>query len=521
MKSYQSLSCPKCGAPLPADGGSELISCEYCGVSQRRIDVEKYIEQLRAEVFGWISSMVPVGYQGSASIDPLARSQIFEQTIRGNISEKLSSMKMQLIKVGSGPLLVPPYASVSPGFAQAFSVDSKSMLAEAAKFQGLAQFAQSDNQTHFVDEAASSAAVLGYLSNIAQLSAEVDQRSYRTIAKNFEIAASSLSKDETRSSGAERMNGLASISYAIADLMDGKLKEAQTKLLEADAHMNAASTSVLRQPAIVSWFPGIKAEKTLLEGVKLLTDSIQAAKSYGVGYVEALAAFGRYERTFEWARKKSARTILVSESLDPSSFKDLCGYHLAVNRAKAGNLSVKILMGTTRIWVACWMVDLNYSFETGVLFMKKGQAVQERFLVSGTFTMFPELLTSSPESLVTDVFAVHSDFALMDRISGKETALTAGLGTRHLTATDMTNLPYNIPVVPPLCTRIEAEKAANIYLEKARQRLSGKLRVGIPSVTGLVYVGGEITNGRMSVPGLPLPMQPYVGDQGSLLSFAL
>jgi len=52
------------------------------------MDVEKYVEQLRAEVFGWVRSMVPGGVQTVAQGDPLARSQIFEQTIRQGLSSK-------------------------------------------------------------------------------------------------------------------------------------------------------------------------------------------------------------------------------------------------------------------------------------------------------------------------------------------------------------------------------------------------------------------------------------------------
>jgi hypothetical protein len=53
---------------------------------------------------------------------------------------------------------------------------------------------------------------------------------------------------------------------------------------------------------------------------------------------------------------------------------------------------------------------------------------------------------------------------------------------------------------------------ANIYSERVKQGLQGKLRIGIPSVSQLVYVGGTIDKGWLEVPGLPTSMFPYVGD---------
>ena len=77
------------------------------------------------------------------------------------------------------------------------------------------------------------------------------------------------------------------------------------------------------------------------------------------------------------------------------------------------------------------------------------------------------------------------------------------------------------PVVPPLSTKAEAEKIANIYLEIVRQRLQGKLRIGIPSVNQAIYVSGTINNGWLEIPGLPPWMFPYVGDERMIAAFSV
>jgi len=77
------------------------------------------------------------------------------------------------------------------------------------------------------------------------------------------------------------------------------------------------------------------------------------------------------------------------------------------------------------------------------------------------------------------------------------------------------------PVVPAFCTRAEAEKMANIYLERVRQQLQGKMRIGTPSVNQLVYVGGTINNGWLEVPGLPRSMFIFSGDASAIRQYSI
>ena len=182
-QNFQSLNCPRCGAPLPAGGVSEFITCAYCGTVQQKVDVERYIEQLRADVYGWVKSIVPAASMTVASVDRVARAQIFEQSIRGEVTSRLGPITMQLTKVGSAPLFLPPYTKAFQSTASSANTDSREMLGLAARFQGLSSFAQSDDQASFISEAATTSEALGYLANVMRIYVSPGPRSYRTVSR--------------------------------------------------------------------------------------------------------------------------------------------------------------------------------------------------------------------------------------------------------------------------------------------------------------------------------------------------
>jgi hypothetical protein len=483
------------------------------------VDIEKFIDQLRTEVYGWVKSVVPAASLTTSNVDPIARAQIFEQSIRGEVTSRLTSINMQLLKVGSLPLFLPPYIRAFKSTTLAANEDSREMLSQAAKFQGLAPFAQSEDQITLVSEAVAASETLGYLANIMRIY-EDPQRSYRTISKNFEGAATTLENVKSRSGGALRMHGLASITEGTALLIDGNFAGAEGKLAEADKCLAAAQGEVLRQPSIASWYPGIKIERGMVESMRSILEAIRASKSYSPNHLETLARFEAYVKNFERAKSASSNILFSEDHLEPETFKELSAFFRDASLAKAGNSSINAI-GKGRIWVACWLADLSYSFETGALFMKKGQAVQERMLVSGIFMLQPQYIMSQPQALVTDIFSMQSESSFSDRLMGREKTLTTGIGYSVLGAARNCNIPFSSPVIPPLCARIDAEKMANIYLEKVKQRLLGKLRIGTPSISQLVYIGGTINEGWLAVPGLPASMFPYVGNEKTLLEFSV
>ena len=104
---------------------------------------------------------------------------------------------------------------------------------------------------------------------------------------------------------------------------------------------------------------------------------------------------------------------------------------------------------------------------------------------------------------------------------GKEKSLTQDTGFASNSHLKSSTIPSTAPVVPVLSTKFEAERAVNMYLERVRQRLQDKLRIGIPTVSQLVYVSGNIQNGRFVIGSLPDSVQPTVGAQGDLMELAI
>jgi hypothetical protein len=505
---------------LRTSGDAEIIKCEFCGVSQQKVDIEKYISQLRADVYSWVRSIVPTAAVGVTMVDPLARAQIFEQTIRGQVTGRLGSINMALLKVGSAPLFLPPYTHAFVNMEMAADMDPKEYLSQAAKFQGLTSFAQSDDQNAFITGAEVSSETLGYITNVLRIYTEPVQRSYRTVSKNFESAAVSLERDPTRSGAALRMRGLASLAEGTALMIEGELTGAQLKFADAGKLMVNASTEVMRQVALASWFPAIKAEIGMVDSMRSVLQGLSASRSSPASQMDALRKFEKYVRNFEAARAGAGPILYTESRLESESFKGVASFFRDASISKGGTAAANVV-GTGAVYVGCWLSELTYSFETGALFMKKGQAVQERFLVSGLFMALPEYITSEPQALVTDIFSVRSQSSFGDRFMGREKTLTTGAGYAFFGNVKKTSFPGSSAVVPPLCTRVEAEKMANIYVEKVRQKLQGKLRVGLPSVTQVVYAGGSINNGWLEIQGLPASMSPYVGDQKTVLEYAV
>jgi len=518
MQNYQTLSCPRCGAPLPATEDTEIIACAFCGTKQQRIDIEKYIAQLRADVYGWVRSIVPTASISVANVDPVARAQIFEQIVRGEVTGRMGSINAQMMRVASLPLFLPPYTKPFQSIIVGAAVDSKDMLGQAAKFQGLIPFAQSEDQNGFISEAVAVSETLGYVANVMRIYAEPGPRSYRTVSKNFEAASASLAKDKSRSGASMRMKGLASLTEGTALLIEGDLSVAETRFTEADKTLASAQGEVMRQPSTASWYAGIKAERGMVVSMRQLLEAVKASSSSN--HMESLVKFETYVRNFEEAKSSAGGKLMSGDRLESETFKEMTTFFRDVSLAKVGNCSVYTI-GVGGAWVACWLANLSYSFETGALFMKKGQSVQERILVSGIFPTQAQYIGSQPQALVTDVFAVRSESSFTDRFMGREKTLTTGVGYHALGSVAKGSLPSGSPAIPPLSTRADAERMANIYLEKVRQRLQGKLRIGIPLVTQLVYVGGVVSNGWLAVPGLPESMYPYVGEEKALADYSI
>lgn len=522
MQEMGTLRCSSCGAPLPADSStSQIITCQFCGVSQQRVDAEKYYDQLRTDVYRWVQSMVPAGVPAAGQIDAVARAQIFESSIRESVETKQNSMSMTLLTTCSNHLLVPPFLSPPSQFQISTSIDPKNMLSEAARLQGLGPFAQSDDQALLLRNTTISSETLGYVSNIMRMQSGSDPVSYSTVARNFRGASDSLAKDPSRSAGAKRMDALASANEGIAFLMGGNFYDAQRKFIDAGAKLQEAQKVIITQNSILSWFAGMKTETSLVDSLKTAVDGAQAGVASGLSAQESLKRLETYSRTFEASRRSIGALLHSGDRIDPDTYRELCNNYSAVNMARSGQKPVKVLGGGGAFWIACWVVDLNYTFATGALFMKKGMMVQDRILLPALFSRSPSRLVQSPDDVVTDVFSLKAPSSYWERMRGKEKTLTQDTGFASDSRLRDSNFPAGALVIPPLSTKFEAERAVNMYLERVRQRLQDKLRMGIPTVSNLIYVPGNFQGTRFVSGSIPEPIQPTIGTQADLIPLAI
>ncbi len=225
------------------------------------------------------------------------------------------------------------------------------------------------------------------------------------------------------------MDALAKANEGIALMIQGNLYDAQKSFMDAGTELLDAQKGVIMQTSIISWFAGIKSEASLVDSLKTAVDGAQAGTASGLSSLESLKRLETYSRTFEASRKSIGTMLHSGDRLDPDTYRELSNNFAAVNMARSGQKPVKILSGSGgAIWVACWVVDLNYTFATGALFMKKGMMVQDRILLPALFSRLPAQLLQSPEETVTDVFSLKAPSSYWERMRGKEKTLTQDTG---------------------------------------------------------------------------------------------
>ncbi|MEM0118044.1 MAG: zinc ribbon domain-containing protein [Conexivisphaerales archaeon] len=512
MNQLESLKCSQCGAPLPPFQ-SEMVTCPYCGVTQQRIDAEKYVQQLTAEVYSWIKSMIPAGTQTITQADPIARSQIFESLVRPSLEQRSLIIDTQFTKVGANCLIVPPFVTTSPQIAEIARMNSKQYLEDASKYEGLSPLAQSTEQISLISLVASKCEAMGFLTNVASIHTNNQLRSYEQVSKNFDRVAEILSEHQSYAGVALRSKSLASMARAIMLLQKGQVNDAIDELNTARSYQNEAASALASSPSMLSWYAGLKSEMVMLDSLNSLAQGLSAAISFGLNYGEALGKLEIYTKTYQ---SVTLQVNQANNGLKPDTYQFVAHAFRDIYSAKAGLSSAPRILGNGPYWAYCWLVELNYTFETGMLFMKKGVPTTERFLLPAQFPLYYKQFQSSPHDFVLDIFSVKAPSKFWDRVSGKETALTTGLGYQYLSQLRTERVPPSAQIIPPYCTKVDADRAANYYLDSVRNMLRGKLKLSIPTISQPVLAGGSIVNGRLIIQGIPDYICPYIGDESAI-----
>jgi hypothetical protein len=472
------LRCVKCGAPLtrsPAE--AEYLKCDFCGFTQKSVDVKQYLDKLRGEVYNWLQAMVPAGAIVSAVADPLARHNIFSINIKPRILGEYAAVKSRLSMVLTHPLFAFPFQSSNTFRVQD---DSRTCFENVAKIQGLEPMAVVEEDRTFFDDIKATYEMHAYIVNALGLVASKSDPSL--LVNNFQMMATALEKIPQRNIEYKRMHGIAEAYQATEAFMKSDLDAAKTlignaakTLQEVAVEARKSPTSAVMVPATLSEVSNVKAMENLVAACGTLAD-------LGHPSGEMLPYFSKYFMKLDTVRGGPS----------PSTYHELSAYLKNILEARAGASHLEVLPGAGNLYLPMWDILVTYTFATGALFMKKGKDVEDRLLVLGTVPL--------AEKTVTDVFAQSS--RMMDRLSGKESTLTTGYVGNVLAQTRRTSLPASSRIVPPLLTREEGEKVAEEYLQRVSQRMGGKIKFGAARSVRLVYGTAEIRGNDIHIPCL-------------------
>ena len=179
------------------------------------------------------------------------------------------------------------------------------------------------------------------------------------------------------------------------------------------------------------------------------------------------------------------------------------------------------------VLVPFWVVELPYTFETGVLWTKRGKEVPELLLVSATFpTDLSSFGAAGVSRPLTDVFSSAriggSLNQLYGRISGKEERITSSGSLRSALQNVAVASVRGQPAVPPLTTAAEALKVVRTYVSAihiANPGSAAQLRASSPRVVDFLYLPCDL-HGPVPLPWLGALSPASLGDSRILVDLA-
>ena len=106
-----SLRCQSCGAPYAGSARGEILTCTYCGTSQRIVDARQFLDHFLAQVASFVRQAVPPGLDLSPSqtVDPVARLAAFNGGIRPRLATESDQYPGELLPA---PLVIAGGAAV-------------------------------------------------------------------------------------------------------------------------------------------------------------------------------------------------------------------------------------------------------------------------------------------------------------------------------------------------------------------------------------------------------------------------
>jgi len=516
------LRCGSCGAPYARLAPGEIQICTYCGTAQRTVDARQFLDHFMAQVTAFVRQAVPIGLDVSRSqtIDPVARLSAFNSSIRPRLTTESDQYRFACFNLLSSPLAILPFSS---GLSVPGGTDPATVSVFVAKTKSVSGLAVDDASRELLQRASGLASCYQSLLVASRLANSQQPERYHLIAQNYATASDAIASSGHWPPLALRLAALSAQTRATDLLLTGReLGEARRWLSVADESLSRARTMLSAAPELGYMVTAVDQELSVVRTVGAMLEIAEKSPMFPpppTVYVERLVG------VLNWLAHNTPGDW--GTSFASIGTRELIFVRAAQLRAaQAGCGSVKVVLAGSGTFVPFWVVELPYTFETGVLWAKRGKQVPEILLVAATFATDTASVTGAGSGRVlTDVFSASSGGSVIgayySRVRGRQEKITESGGLAHALQYATVSSMQGLPAIPPFSTEAQALRLVQRYIDGVRYsnpKVASQLRASSPRILDLVYVPCSL-NTSPPVPWLG-PLSPIsLGNPESLSGF--
>jgi len=485
------LKCTHCGASLEIqDKTKEFITCTFCATTQKMLDVKSYLDQIRGDIYSWVSAAIPQGFDltNADNVDPIARHNIFINNIKPRLETEYGEYKFNSYNLFSNMLIVPPFQTNESITA---INTAKETFEFNAKIKSIEKLAIDDESKQTIKDADGITTAYAYILTNLELISEDKSERFDLMSRNFEKAAKLLKENEKYTAIYQRLQALYNTSMGTRYLLNGNLYNAKYHLLEAQKLYESCKTNLMNNFELGIMSQAIDKEIAISNAINCIVIAAENdplnAPLETVAVIENISKLLNIQKTYE---QGNWNNYLRDETRCCDIFQSI----MDARKAQNGEQTIKTVGGNGSVLLPFWVVDLPYSFKTGSLWMKKGVEVIETMLVSAGFTSNVAIL-NQPSLGLTDIFNARTNPGFINSISGKETSISGGGGIKDIVNSATLSSASGRKIIPPLSTKKEAGYLVENYIDQTRKIdrvVAEKLRLSSPRVIDLIYIPGEL-----------------------------
>ncbi|MGA8302215.1 MAG: hypothetical protein WA691_05955 [Thermoplasmata archaeon] len=392
-----------------------------------------------------------------------------------------------------------------------------------AKVQSISALAVDETARELIRRASGLASCYQSLLVVEKLSQSNHPERFHLISQNLATASEAIASIGRWPALSTRLAGLTEECKAVDQLVTGREFELPRKLLgAAEGELKTARTALSSIPELGYMTTAVDQELTV---IRMVNSMINLSENSLNVPPHPLAYLQRLGSVVDWL-SRSAPSDWTTSFRSLKFQEEIFRRAAEVRAAQSGRGAVKLLNVGGGTFVPFWVVELPYTFETGVLWTKRGKEVPEVLLVAATFsTDVTTLAGAGSFRVLTDVFSARGGnrplTGYYGRVSGKEQKISQSGG---LSAILQGVGSYSIPgqqAIPPLTTEAEALRLVQLYVNDVRAtnpKASTQLRASSPRVLDLVYLPC-VLHSEHPLPWLGGLSPVSLGDPRCLLGF--